>query len=444
MELAATAASVANPVKSVNFFENCWYCLYHLDTTVTLGCMHPDFEQAARLLLEIAGPANEHIEMSRNGPAKYYTMYRALTFEDCLKHLQGKKTRGATLRHPDHRTRALAFDADVSRVYPGWWWITGAAQHLADVGYRVLLEPSPAGRGGHLWILFDNLVDACAARCHVCQIAPVLTDVGEYWPGPEWATTWNKVRLPGGKYVSPEISTWCKLYDTDGQLLSHDGLSAARVLLDAQTSALIVPPLPADYQEPPMPAPDRVDRRIDQEDRAHPHSTPAQQSAAAPRLPGAPDAQQQRKYSQVNQFLWFLYTPAHLADWYNRWHTVDDLLDFDSTGMANADALGRPERTPSVGSTRDRQHWADFGAAARQWDGRPDGGDALELFVRTSTEPKAEILRQLGQEMIAEARTELERTARSGDLPASWVQEIMSEAGWNHYWQVRNRDPNHE
>src|SRR6266702_5111917 len=126
--------------------------------------MHPDLAQAAHLLLAIAGPEPLHIEMSKTGPAKYYTVDHAITLGECAKHLQGIKTRGATLRYPGHMTRALAFDADVHRLYPGWWWMTGAAQHLADAGYRVLLEPSPAGRGGHLWIIFDGLVDVRAAR----------------------------------------------------------------------------------------------------------------------------------------------------------------------------------------------------------------------------------------------------------------------------------------
>ncbi len=81
--------------------------------------MPPDFEQAARLLLEIAGPAGEHIEMSATGPAKYYTVPRPVSLDDCLKHLRGVKTRGAQLRHPGGMTRALAFDSDTTRVYPG-------------------------------------------------------------------------------------------------------------------------------------------------------------------------------------------------------------------------------------------------------------------------------------------------------------------------------------
>jgi hypothetical protein len=409
--------------------------------------MHPDFEQAARLLLTVAGPGDEHIEMSRTGSAKYYTIYRPLTFEDCLGHLQGKKTRGAQLRYPEHKTHALAYDADVYRKYPGWWWITGAAQQLADAGYRVLLEPSPANRGGHLWILFSDLVDVRAARCHVRELAPILADVSEYWPGPEWAVKWNKVRLPGGKYVSPETSTWCKLYDPDGYELSHDGLSSARVLLDVQTPASIVPPLPADYQEPERP-PDAsaLDHRWDQRERSAPQLQREQRSTSYEQH--ASDAEQERKYGQVNRFLWFHYTPAQLATWYNERHSVDDLLDFDRNRMANAEQVGRSERTPSLGSTRDRQHWADFGAAARQLDGRPDGGDVLELLARVSSDSKSEILRQLGQVMVGEARTELESAAQSGVDPPDWVVEIMSEAGWTHYWQVRNsqkgKPPRHD
>jgi hypothetical protein len=397
------------------------------------GTMHPDLERATRLLLTIAGLGDEHIEMSSAGPAKYYTIYRAITFDDCAQHLQGRKARGASLRHPAHMTRALAFDADAYRMYPGWWWLQGVAQQLADAGYRVLLEPSPSHRGGHLWIIFSDLVDARAARCHVCRVAPVLADVCEYWPGPEWAVKWNKVRLPGGKYVSSEMSAWCRLYDVNGVELACDGLSAARVLLDVQTPASIVPPLPADYQEPQHPSRDN-DRRRGQVERPALQLQPR----SGTRKPFTPDAQQERKYGQVNKFLWFQFSPRQIADWYNERNSVDDLLDFDRNSMANAEQIGRPERTPSLGATRDRLHWADFGAAARQLDGRPDGGDVLELLTRVSPDSKAEILRQLGQIMVAEARTELECAAQRGVGPPAWVAQIMSEAGWTHYWRVRN------
>ncbi len=407
--------------------------------------MYPELEQAAQLLLEIAGPAGEHIEMSAIGPAKYYTVPRPITLDDCLKHLRGIKARGAQLRHPEGMTRALAFDSDTTRVYPGWWWMVGAAQHLAAAGYQVLLEPSPAGRGGHLWIIFDGLVDARAARHHVCSIATILADVGEYWPGPAHALKWNKVRLPGGRYVSPTRSAWCKLFDSNGCELARNGLETASALLAHQTPASIVPPLPPDAQGQDTPARDVVNPQ-DRRARAQPGDQ--DQAAQIPVAPGVqarqhtptptPDAEPQRKYGETNRFLWFHYTPAQIADWYNARYTVDDLLDFDRTGMASAEALGRPERTPSVGSTRDRQHWADFGAEAREDDGRPTGGDVLELLVRTSGQSKAQVLRELGREMVAEARAELESAASRQMDPLAWVQAIMSEAGWKHYRRLRN------
>jgi hypothetical protein len=262
--------------------------------------MDTELEQAARLLLEIAGPADEHIEMSRTGPAKYYTVPRPITLDDCLKHLRGVKTRGAQLRHPEGMARALAFDADTTRIYPGWWWMLGAAQLLADAGYQILLEPSPAGRGGHLWIIFDALVDARAARRHVCELAPVLADVREYWPGPAHAVKWNKVRLPGGRYVTPTISAWCKIYDVNGELLADHGLAATRVLLSSQTPSSIVPPLPSDEQEM---FPTTDDRRIDQVEQSRAQIHLAQRSVPISRQADAPGLRQQ-KYGKANRFLW--------------------------------------------------------------------------------------------------------------------------------------------
>ena len=327
--------------------------------------MHPDLAQAAHLLLAIAGPANEHIEMSKTGPAKYYTVAHAISLDECAKHLQGIKTRGAPLRYPDHQTRALAFDADVQLAYPGWWWICGAAQRLADVGYRAILEPSPARRGGHMWILFDGLVDVRAARQHIFEAAPILRDVKEYWPGPPHVATWNKVRLPGGRYVSPKHAAWCQLYDSDGQLLSRDGLSSAHVLLTYQTSVGIVPPLSSDVvfdEEIASSSPDLHDHR-------------SERPAPFPARSGTPvssntDLHQQATYGQTNRFLWFSYAPAQIAAWYNARHTTDDLIHFDHNGMANAGEIGRPEHTPSVARNRDRKHWTDFGAGAVHIDGR--------------------------------------------------------------------------
>jgi len=138
-ECIATFASHFPPAAVIVTLDRSLRCFpFDADAKLEVA-MHPDLTAAAQLLLEIAGPASEHIEMSRTGPAKYYTVPRSVTLDDCLKHLRGVKTRGAQLRHPEHMARALAFDADTNKIYPGWWWMRGAAQQLADAGYRVLL-----------------------------------------------------------------------------------------------------------------------------------------------------------------------------------------------------------------------------------------------------------------------------------------------------------------
>src|SRR5258706_11725538 len=76
-----------------------------------------NLEEAARLLVDIAGSEPVHIEMSARGPRKYYDVQRALTECDARAHLAGYSTRGATLRHPQGMTRALCYDADT----PGDW-----------------------------------------------------------------------------------------------------------------------------------------------------------------------------------------------------------------------------------------------------------------------------------------------------------------------------------
>src|ERR1700730_13096375 len=102
-----------------------------------------DFNEAAHLLLDIAGPAPQHIEMSARGPKKYYTVARALSLDDAREHLSGRRTSGALCSRPDGRARALAYDADDAEH---WQALQQAARQLAQSGYRPLLEPSPAGR----------------------------------------------------------------------------------------------------------------------------------------------------------------------------------------------------------------------------------------------------------------------------------------------------------
>ena len=106
-----------------------------------------------------------HIEMSARGPKKYYEVHRRFDERDARAHLAGERTKGATLRYPDGKTRALCYDADTP---DDWQCLQEAARILARYGYLPLLEVSPVGRGGHLWIIFTDLV--CAGSCAVSPV----------------------------------------------------------------------------------------------------------------------------------------------------------------------------------------------------------------------------------------------------------------------------------
>jgi hypothetical protein len=138
-----------------------------------------DLRAAAEFLLALAGQTDEHIEMSRTGKSKYYTVKRPLSLQDTFEHLQGGQARGTTCSRPDGRTRGLCWDADEAER---WELLKRAARQLVDAGYLAILEESPAGRGGHLWIIYDALVSAAAARHHAHCIAPDLATLGKYWP----------------------------------------------------------------------------------------------------------------------------------------------------------------------------------------------------------------------------------------------------------------------
>ena len=393
---------------------------------------------AARLLVEIAGPAGQHIEMSRAGPKKYYSVNRALTLDDARDHLRGKKTRGALCSYPDGQTRALAYDSDEAA---GWQQLQAAARKLAAAGYKPLLEPSPRGRGGHLWLVFTARVDASAARSHAHRIAPELASITEYWPGPPGVTGWNRIRLPGGRYVAPpDFSAWCRLYDANGQELARDGLSAARVLLDMQTSADLIPSSapPAADQPPECDVSLAVTERRPGRNRdsiigVTPTEQPQRgQKRHSPLL---------RNQPARSRYLWFQYTPAQLAAWFNSRHTLEELHPSERRrgGMAFSPSVN--ERTPSTGyyDTPEGERWTDFSARARRADGHPDGGDVLELYIRLQGRSRSAVLSELGREMIREARAELEAAARSGAEPPGWVAELMTAAGWEHYRQLAER-----
>jgi DNA-binding transcriptional ArsR family regulator len=374
-------------------------------------------DAAAALLVAIAGPTPEHIEMCRSGDRKYKTVHRPLTQEETHSHLAGGVARGGLCSYPDGQTRGLCWDTDNAA---GWQRFQEAAERLVSVGYLPLLEWSPAGRGGHLWVVFDDLVDAGAARQHIYTAAPVLAEVSEYWPGPPSARHWNKVRLPGGRYVRPAdeqeqrpaVNAWCRLVSVaDGETALEGGVQAAQVLLAHQTPALLVPAL---AQEP--------------------QSTATERDQPTSRLtldvPAEIDTEWQAKYgTEEGKRLWFAFPAIYAAAWWNARHSVDELLPSERNGYGLA--TWRGEREGSVAKRGGR--WADFGQSARRPDGTPDTGDALELQTRLTQTPKPDALRQVAKELIAEARAALEGAARSGQPIPAWVEEIITHAGRAHY-----------
>jgi len=381
-------------------------------------------DAAATLLLALAGPSDEHIEMSKRGPKKYYTMFRKLTHDDLRDHLHGGKARGALCQYPDGQTRGLAWDADSLEQ---WASVEEASQQLAHAGYMPILEPSPAGRGGHLWILFDALVVASEARQHVYELAPALKLLDEYWPGPLDAKRWNKVRLPGGRYVRPDVNAWCQLISVGDGETSQDEGSAAQLLVDHQTPASLVPP----------PTDDAIST-IGDVARTECQNIPSHnKDGATPGNQGL-DSQWHTKYGQTDQGkrLWFVFTPAYVAAWYNARNNVNDLLTPESTGYGLASWRG--ERTASVAFRGDQ--WTDFGASAKRDDGTQDSGDALELQTRLSQEAKSEVLRRVGKELVCEARSALECAARNCEPIPAWLEEIITEAGRAHFERIRTAE----
>jgi hypothetical protein len=386
--------------------------------------MHEDdMNAAARLLVAIAGPWPAHIEMSARGHKKYYEVHRPFAERDGRLHLQGWKTKGAALRYPDGMTRALCYDADTPTV---WQRVQEAARALAACGYMPLLEASPAGRGGHLWIIYTGLVKASWAQHYAVARAPQLQEISECWPGAA-----HKVRLPGGKYVQPGFAAWCTLADAEGTLLATDGASAARVLLDYQTLAALVPASPPEMSSALHGSEcTEVPNRQEQEAERHKHSL------------GQVDS---RWYEKYGRSLWFQFTPGQLAALYNERNPLPELLPLEQNGMAFSPSV--EERTPSTAITKDGQGWVDFSARTRHPAGKHDGGDALELVARHNGETKTNkrgTMQEAARALVREAKAALEEAARACMPPPAWVASIMTEAGWQHYHRLHDESRRHD
>jgi hypothetical protein len=372
------------------------------------------FSNAVQLLVAIAGPEPVHIEMSARGPKKYYEVHRRFDERDARAHLAGQRTKGATLRYSDGKTRALCYDADIAEE---WQCLQEAARILASYGYLPLLEASPVGRGGHLWIIFTDLVHVEAAQCHLLTLAPALKQICEYWP-----RSMYKVRLPAGMYVKPGFASWCTLTDAHGTLLATDGAAAASVLLAYQTPVERIPEVTRKQHESELGA-----ERANTPDRQKTHMLVKDHVDM-----GQVDTQWQQQYS--SNALWFQFTSRQLATLYNEKHPLSETLILEQNGMAFSPSVA--ERTPSTAITSDGQAWVDFSARSLQPDGKHDGGDALELAARRNGESRAaksNTLREAARMLVREARDALEGAATAGEEPPTWVAQIMTKAGWQRY-----------
>jgi hypothetical protein len=368
------------------------------------------FSSAIALLLDIAGPHSEHIMMSR-GEKKYITISRPITEKDIVEHLHGRKTIGARLTHPDQTTRALCFDAD-NEI--DWTTLQQSANLLIAKGYLPLLEPSPANRGGHLWIIFSFHVDAVAAHTAVCNISPTLKNIVEYWPRPGN----QKVRLFAGKYISANLEKWCHLQDAQNTTLAKTGIEAVDILLSYQTPSELIPPGATS---------------------AAPIEIPTRSQTIAVEIPKTEkgtDAQWQQKYGHTT--LWFAWTPQQLATLYNERNTITEQLDLQKNGMAFSPTVS--ERTPSTTITPDNAGWIDFSARTIQENGKHDGGDSFELYARRNGDnrkDKSVSMTQFSRELVREAKAALESAARNSEVLPQWIEELLTDAGRKHYQKLR-------
>jgi transcription initiation factor TFIIIB Brf1 subunit/transcription initiation factor TFIIB len=413
-------------------------------------------ERAAALLVEIAGDQPLHAEMNmrdKHGqPLKYGPVRHPFGLADARLHLSGKRTKAVQMLRSDGKTRALCYDADTD---DDWRSLLDAAHLLASTGYIPLIEDSPAGRGGHLWIIYTDLVDAGAAHRQVREIAPMLASLAEYWPHAK-----QNIRLPGGRYVTPGFSQQCKLYDAIGGLVAETRREVARALLVMQTPAAIVPDYPPDPEPGQRSAtpqlPDGETSRGKEHDQAQvcqaekPASsfgvdrgkTQFELSNKGYELAGDPvvDEHWIAKYGDVRTTpLWFAITEEYAAAWFNEHHPLESIRPREANGMAyspNGD-----ERTPSTSyrQTPDGERYTDHSTHGRRPDGTHDSGDALELACKVWGVSKSELLRETTRRILNQARAAMESAADAGQPLPAWLLQptcIITRAGRRKYAEL--------
>src|SRR6266550_1539178 len=386
--------------------------------------------EAAKLLVSIAGDYPVHIGMNRKGESKYRTVKSCLTLEKGLEHFLGTENYGALCSRSDGRTRAFCWDTDSAKE---WELFKEYASILTDMGCRVILEPSPAKnddgsqRGGHMWIIFDGLVDAAIARSVIYARVPQLAEVKESWPAIEHGKG-NRVRLPGGKYLRPGIDQWCELISVIDGENSRNGDQSAQLLLTHQTSAsIVVSPDPTPEDSDHAESNSQIDQLGD--------NSPVEQKPI-----GLTDLDELWKRKYADQKLWFTFLPSYLIARFNEEHTPEDYLPKQRNGKALSP--NGTERTPSTEIWTDqegRERYTDFSQNGRRLDGSPDTGDSFDAYLKTNGKTIDQALYELGKATNARAKRELEAAARQGQPIPGWIEEIISDHGRDYYARIRPR-----
>jgi len=220
------------------------------------------------------------------------------------------------------------------------------------------------------------------------------------------------------------VDAWCRLISVADGEMSQDGQSAAKLLLSHQTPASIVPLNEVTQPEEPL-APQTAETGVSTKSSDQAGETPRDEE------PGQVSMLQDASQPEGGR-LWFRWTPAQLVAWYNERTSLDELLPDERNGYGLASWRG--ERTASVAKRGNR--WTDFGAGARRADGTQDSGDAFELRVRLSGKPKGQVMSEAGRELAEVARVALESAARSDQPLPAWLEEIITDAGWQRYQEV--------
>jgi len=361
--------------------------------------------------------------MQADGPDKYHWRRGAVTPALVEQHLRGDVVMGSTLRRADGRTSLLEWDVDNA---PGYAMLEAAAAKLHASGAYVLVEPSPARRGGRLRVFFATLVDAANARATALHHAPELADTVEYWPN---ATKGNgqATRLPFARYRRGDVDAWCMMTFADGQELA--GLDAARrVFSDELTPAawVSVEPTPDTPVAPDVKMTPRSDA---------PRSLVISSALAAPDAPRVEpaafnDATWLAKYGAERATRWVAFVEAFTVAWFKARHTLADVLDFDADGLAFATWRGDTNR-PNVRRIGN-DGWVDDGATAMV-----RAGDVLEAYRLKHGRERATVLQDTAKDILATARRELEDAARAGRPLPAWLHELVTPAGWRHYDELR-------